>query len=161
MQFIGKLPTNYLCVFDHFVKLALKGLWFTRSNVKQRGIALWMADKWRSQSPSQNDLVRSLRAGVTSSKNLFQYRNVEVFWQPCWLNWSNLIFRWVISVSHLSHVCSQSSWSGSSASNNGYISVMLSNRVLYLSSSAWLKKADSCRYPSASAIIDIPLLPRT
>ena len=25
-QFVGKLPTNYLSVFDHFVKLALKGL---------------------------------------------------------------------------------------------------------------------------------------
>ena len=25
-QFIGKLPTNYLSVFDHFVKLAFKGL---------------------------------------------------------------------------------------------------------------------------------------
>ena len=27
-QFVGKLPTNYLSVFDHFVKLALKGLMF-------------------------------------------------------------------------------------------------------------------------------------
>ena len=25
-QFVGKLPTNCLSVFDHFVKLALKGL---------------------------------------------------------------------------------------------------------------------------------------
>ena len=25
-QFVGKLPTNYLIVFDHFVGLALKGL---------------------------------------------------------------------------------------------------------------------------------------
>ena len=25
-QFVGKLPTNYLSVFDHFVGLALKGL---------------------------------------------------------------------------------------------------------------------------------------
>ena len=25
-QFVGKLPTNYLNVFGHFVKLALKGL---------------------------------------------------------------------------------------------------------------------------------------
>ena len=25
-QFVGKLPTNCLCVFDHFVGLALKGL---------------------------------------------------------------------------------------------------------------------------------------
>ena len=25
-QFVGKLPTNYLSVFDHLVKLALKGL---------------------------------------------------------------------------------------------------------------------------------------
>ena len=25
-QFVAKLPTNCLCVFDHFVKLALKGL---------------------------------------------------------------------------------------------------------------------------------------
>ena len=25
-QFVGKLPTNYLSVFDHFVKLAFKGL---------------------------------------------------------------------------------------------------------------------------------------
>ena len=25
-QFVGKLPTNYLSVFDHFVKLGLKGL---------------------------------------------------------------------------------------------------------------------------------------
>ena len=24
-QFVGNLPTNYLSVFDHFVKLALKG----------------------------------------------------------------------------------------------------------------------------------------
>ena len=27
-QFVGKLPTNCLSVFDHFVKLALKGLSF-------------------------------------------------------------------------------------------------------------------------------------
>ena len=27
-QFVGKLPTNYLSVFDHFVKLALKRLKF-------------------------------------------------------------------------------------------------------------------------------------
>ena len=27
-QFVGKLPTNYLNVFDHFVGLALKGLAF-------------------------------------------------------------------------------------------------------------------------------------
>ena len=25
-QFVGKLPTNYLSVFDHFVKLVFKGL---------------------------------------------------------------------------------------------------------------------------------------
>ena len=25
-QFVGNLPTNFLSVFDHFVKLALKGL---------------------------------------------------------------------------------------------------------------------------------------
>ena len=25
-QFVGKLPTNYLSVFDHFVRLGLKGL---------------------------------------------------------------------------------------------------------------------------------------
>ena len=25
-QFVGNLPTNYLSVFDHFVRLALKGL---------------------------------------------------------------------------------------------------------------------------------------
>ena len=25
-QFVGNLPTNYLSLFDHFVKLALKGL---------------------------------------------------------------------------------------------------------------------------------------
>ena len=25
-QFVGNLPTNYLSVFEHFVKLALKGL---------------------------------------------------------------------------------------------------------------------------------------
>ena len=28
-QFVGKLPTNCLSVFDHFVKLTLKGLSFT------------------------------------------------------------------------------------------------------------------------------------
>ena len=28
-QFVGKLPTNCLSVFDHFVRLALKGLSFT------------------------------------------------------------------------------------------------------------------------------------
>ena len=32
-QFVGKLPTNCLSVFDHFVKLALKGL---RKGVKER-----------------------------------------------------------------------------------------------------------------------------
>ena len=30
-QFVGKLPTNCLSVFDHFVGLALKGLIFKRS----------------------------------------------------------------------------------------------------------------------------------
>ena len=32
-RFVGKLPTNCLSVFDHFVKLALKGL---RKGVKER-----------------------------------------------------------------------------------------------------------------------------
>ena len=33
-QFIGKLPTNCLSVFDHFVKLPLKGLTFTCQELK-------------------------------------------------------------------------------------------------------------------------------
>ena len=32
-QFVGKLPTNCLSVFGHFVKLALKGLSTTKSRV--------------------------------------------------------------------------------------------------------------------------------
>ena len=35
-QFVGKLPTNCLSVFDHFVKLALKGL----NNIKNRELTL-------------------------------------------------------------------------------------------------------------------------
>ena len=31
-QFVGKLPTNYLSVFHHFVKLALKGLTISEKN---------------------------------------------------------------------------------------------------------------------------------
>ena len=34
-QFIGKLPTNCLSVFDHFVKLELKGLKRTLTEVNQ------------------------------------------------------------------------------------------------------------------------------
>ena len=37
-QFVGNLPKNYLSVFDHFVKLALKGLScsrFDRSSVRE------------------------------------------------------------------------------------------------------------------------------
>ena len=60
------------------------------------GRALWMADKWRSQSLSRSYLIRSLRTGATSLINVFQYRTVELFSQSCCLNWSNFIFRWVI-----------------------------------------------------------------
>ena len=88
---------------------------FTWSNAKQGGVALWMADKWRSQSLLRNDLIRSLRTGATSLINVFQYRTVELFSQPCCLNWSNFIFRWVISVSHFSHVYCEISWSEPSA----------------------------------------------
>ena len=31
-QFVGKLPTNCLSVFDHYVRLALKGLIFAKGN---------------------------------------------------------------------------------------------------------------------------------
>ena len=33
-RFIGELPTNCLSVFDHFVKLALKGLGFYENNIE-------------------------------------------------------------------------------------------------------------------------------
>ena len=39
-QFVGKLPTNCLSVFDHFVKLALKGL--TRRCLTNRTMSLEM-----------------------------------------------------------------------------------------------------------------------
>ena len=31
-QFVGNLPTNFLSVFDHYVRLALKGLIFAKGN---------------------------------------------------------------------------------------------------------------------------------
>ena len=34
-QFVGKLPTNFLSVFDHFVKLVLKGLNLIQQRVKK------------------------------------------------------------------------------------------------------------------------------
>ena len=39
-QFVGKLPTNCLSMFDHFVKLALKGL-ITFQNILQRHLCLY------------------------------------------------------------------------------------------------------------------------
>ena len=35
-QFVGNLPTNCLSLFDHFVKLALKGLSNTEAELKEK-----------------------------------------------------------------------------------------------------------------------------
>ena len=37
-QFVGKLPTNYFSVFDHFVGLALKGLKLNKMKEKVKYI---------------------------------------------------------------------------------------------------------------------------
>ena len=39
-QFAGKLPTNFLSVFDHFMKLGLKGLMMDSTFVKPIGFYL-------------------------------------------------------------------------------------------------------------------------
>ena len=39
-QFVGKLPTNRLSVFDHFVGLALKGLRIGVSTIKKQSVYL-------------------------------------------------------------------------------------------------------------------------
>ena len=43
-QFVGNLPTNYFSVFDHFVKLALKGL------KKRNPVKMWQVKHWLSLS---------------------------------------------------------------------------------------------------------------
>ena len=42
-QFVSKLPTNFLNVFDHFVKLALKGL---TADIKKFNKSTGMRYKW-------------------------------------------------------------------------------------------------------------------
>ena len=40
-QFVGNLPTNCLSVFDHFVKLPLKGLTFLSKSILTCGFKAW------------------------------------------------------------------------------------------------------------------------
>ena len=44
-QFVGKLPTNCLSVYDHFVGLALKGLKLSAEKMVLIFFAIWLNDE--------------------------------------------------------------------------------------------------------------------
>ena len=52
-QFVGNLPTNCLSLFDHFVKLALKGLKKTAKRKKKMRKNAYMESRWGSNKMHQ------------------------------------------------------------------------------------------------------------
>ena len=93
-QFVGKLPTNCLNVFDHFVKLALKGLrqtFFQRfliffnsalfSMLCKTFILLTIAQCFRFYSKLlffHNKLIKSRETKLASHKNLVRNKKLSL-----------------------------------------------------------------------------------
>ena len=69
-QFFGKLPTNCLSVFDHFLKLALKGL-LTPDTDKKKGTAKFLRKKFIP-------LHHGLKVGLSpSKKSIFLFSSMK------------------------------------------------------------------------------------
>ena len=71
-QFVGKLPTNCLSVFDHFVKLALKGL-------------IWNVPMWLTNAYNKFNIMRVCLATFDCVK-----KGEKKTWKRTFsLNWDN------------------------------------------------------------------------
>ena len=82
-QFVGKLPTNCLGVFDHFVKLALQGLMHQNSQVMHH---------WRTKRSEQ--IWQPKNRLATSSKPLLFF--IIIFIKKDWVRKQKDIWEFLI-----------------------------------------------------------------